>query len=275
VRAIRLIGPGGIDELKLDDVSIPRIEAGEVLVQVHAAAITRDELEWPVDRLPAIPSYELSGVVADVAPDVADVAVGDAVYSLTPFARDGAAAEYVSVPAVYLAAKPSTLSHVESAALPMPGLTAWQGLFEHGGLEAGQRVVIHGAKGGVGHVAAQLAQERGAQVVEADDAIEAVDLVFDTVGGDLLRRSPEMVRSGGRLVSVAEEPPEPARPDITAGYFVVDPDREQLAELARLADAGKLRVAVDSVFPLDDARAAFERVQARGKRGKVVLEVVG
>jgi NADPH:quinone reductase-like Zn-dependent oxidoreductase len=272
MRAIRLIGPGGIDELTLDDVPIPRIEAGEALVQVHAAAITRDELEWPVDRLPAIPSYELSGVVAEVAPDVADVAVGDAVYSLIPFARDGAAAEYVAVPAVYLAAKPSTLSHVESAALPMPGLTAWQGLFEHGGLEAGQRVVIHGAKGGVGHVAAQLAQERGAQVVE--DAIDAVDLVFDTVGGDLLRRSPKMVRSGGRLVSVAEEPPTPGA-DITAGYFVVDPDREQLAELARLADAGKLRVAVDSVFPLDEARAAFERVQARGKRGKVVLEVVG
>jgi NADPH:quinone reductase-like Zn-dependent oxidoreductase len=275
MRAIRLTGPGGIDELTLDDVPIPRIEAGEALVQVHAAAITRDELEWPVDRLPAIPSYELSGVVAEVAPDVADVAVGDAVYSLTPFARDGAAAEYVSVPAVYLAAKPHTLSHVESAALPMPGLTAWQGLFEHGGLEPGQRVVIHGAKGGVGHVAAQLAQERGAQVVEADDAIEAVDLVFDTVGGDLLRRSPEMVRSGGRLVSVAEEPPDPPRPDITAGYFVVDPDRKQLAELAGLADVGKLRVAVDSVFPLDEARAAFERVQARGKRGKVVLEVVG
>jgi NADPH:quinone reductase-like Zn-dependent oxidoreductase len=275
MRAIRLIAPGGFDDLALDDVPIPRIEAGEALVQVHAAAITRDELEWPVDRLPAIPSYELSGVVAEVAPDVADVAVGDAVYSLTPFARDGAAAEYVSVPAVYLAAKPSTLSHVESAALPMPGLTAWQGLFERGGLEAGQRVVIHGAKGGVGHVAAQLAQERGAQVVEADGAIEAVDLVFDTVGGDLLRRSPEMVRSGGRLVSVAEEPPEPPRPDITAGYFVVDPNREQLAELAGLADVGKLRVAVDSVFPLGEARAAFERVQARGKRGKVVLEVVG
>jgi NADPH:quinone reductase-like Zn-dependent oxidoreductase len=275
MRAIRLIAPGGFDDLALDDVPIPRIEAGEALVQVHAAAITRDELEWPVDRLPAIPSYELSGVVAEVAPDVADVAVGDAVYSLTPFARDGAAAEYVSVPAVYLAAKPSTLSHVESAALPMPGLTAWQGLFERGGLEAGQRVVIHGAKGGVGHVAAQLVQERGAQVVEADGAIEAVDLVFDTVGGDLLRRSPEMVRSGGRLVSVAEEPPEPPRPDITAGYFVVDPNREQLAELAGLADVGKLRVAVDSVFPLGEARAAFERVQERGKRGKVVLEVVG
>lgn len=275
MRAVRLTGPGGVQGLTLDDVPVPQVEAGEALVRVHAAAVTRDELEWPVDRLPATPSYEVSGVVAEVGPDVTDLAPGDAVYALTPFDRDGAAAEYVVVPTAYLGAKPRTLSHVESAALPMPGLTAWQGLFEHGRLEAGQRVVIHGAKGGVGHLAAQLAQERGAQIVEADDAMGSVDLVFDTVGGDLLRRSPEMVRSGGRLVSVAAEPPEPPRPDITADYFVVDPDREQLAELAGLADAGKLRVAVDSVFTLEEARAAFERVQARGKRGKVVLEVIG
>ncbi len=275
MRAVRLLGPGGIDGLTLEDVPIPQPQAGEALVQVHAAAITRDELEWPVDRLPAIPSYELSGVVAEVAPDVTEVKVDDAVYALTPFDRDGSAAEYVAVPAAYLGAKPGALSHVESAALPMPGLTAWQGLFEHGGLEASQRVVIHGANGGVGHVAAQLAQERGADVIEVDDTIEPVDLVFDTVGGDLLRRSPEIVRSGGRLVSVAEEPPEPSRPDIAVSYFVVEPSRAQLVELARLADAGKLKVSVDSVFPLDEARAAFERVHARGKRGKVVLEVVG
>ena len=274
MRAVRLLGPGGVEELSLDDVPIPELAVGEALVQVHAAAITRDELEWPVDRLPAIPSYELSGVVAEVAPDVTEVAVGDAVYALTPFDRDGAAAEYVAVPALLLGAKPGALSHVESAALPMPGLTAWQGLFEHGGLESGQRVVIHGAAGGVGHVAIQLARERGALVVGADDAIEPVDLVFDTVGGDPLRRSPQLVRTGGRLVSVAEEP-EPSRPDISASYFVVEPDRVQLAELAGLADAGKLRVDVDSVFPLAEARAAFERVQSRGKRGKVVLEVVG
>jgi NADPH:quinone reductase-like Zn-dependent oxidoreductase len=274
MRAVRLLGPGGVEELSLDDVPIPELAVGEALVQVHAAAITRDELEWPVDRLPAIPSYELSGVVAEVAPDVTEVAVGDAVHALTPFDRDGAAAEYVAVPALRLGAKPGALSHVESAALPMPGLTAWQGLFEHGGLESGQRVVIHGAAGGVGHVAIQLARERGALVVGADDAIEPVDLVFDTVGGDPLRRSPQLVRTGGRLVSVAEEP-EPSRPDISASYFVVEPDRGQLAELAGLADAGKLRVAVDSVFPLAEARAAFERVQSRGKRGKVVLEVVG
>jgi NADPH:quinone reductase-like Zn-dependent oxidoreductase len=272
MRAVRLHRPGGPAELTLDDVPVPTPEHGEALVRVHAAAITRDELEWPVDRLPAIPSYEVSGVIEAIGPDVASAAVGDGVFALTAFDRDGAAAEYVIVRAEILAAKPNALSDVESAALPMPGLTAWQGLFEHGRLESGQRVLIHGAGGGVGHVAAQLADERGAQVLRTlDEAVEQVDLVFDTAGGELLARSPEVVRSGGRLVSVAEEPPETPRTDITVTYFVVEPNRDQLAELARLADAGKLQVAIDSVFPLADARAAFERVQARGKTGKVVL----
>ena len=274
MRAVRLVGPGGVEALTLDDVPIPRLEAGEALVQVHAAAITRDELDWPVDRLPATPSYEVSGVVTEIASGVTEVAVGDAVYALTPFDRDGAAAEYVAVPATYLSVKPSALSHAESAALPMPGLTAWQGLLEHGCLVAGQRVLIHGAAGGVGHVATQLARERGAFVVGEGDTVEPVDLVFDTVGGDLLRRSPALVQSGGRLVSVAEDPPT-FRSEIAASYFVVAPNREQLDELARLADTGKLRAVVDSVFALADARAAFERVHERGKRGKVVLEVQG
>ena len=275
MQAVRLQGPGGADELTLDEVAVPQLGRGEALVRVHAAAITRDELDWPVDRLPATPSYEVSGVVAEVAPDVTDVAIGDSVYALTPFDRDGAAAEYVVVPVTSLSAKPRTLSHVESAAIPMPGLTAWQGLFEHGRLEAGQRVLIHGAAGGVGHLATQLARERDARVATSSDDSASVDLVFDTVGGDLLRRSEALVRSGGRVVSVAEEPPEPTRSDVSVSYFVVEPNREQLAELARLVDAGKVRAAVDSVFPLAEARAAFERVQARGKRGKVVLEVAG
>jgi NADPH:quinone reductase-like Zn-dependent oxidoreductase len=273
MQAVRLHGSGGADDLTLDEVGVPQLGPGEALVRVHAAAITRDELDWPVDRLPAIPSYEVSGVVAEVAPDVADAAIGDAVYSLTPFDRDGGAAEYVVVPATSLSAKPSTLSHVESAAIPMPGLTAWQGLFDHGRLEAGQRVLVHGAAGSVGHLATQLARERGADVVTLAEEGAPLDLVFDTVGGDLLRGSEALVRSGGRVVSVAEEPPEPTRSDVSTSYFVVEPNREQLAELARLADAGKLQVAIDSVFPLAEARAAFERVQARGKRGKVVLEV--
>ena len=239
MQAVRLHGPGGADELTLDEVAVPQLGRGEALLRVHAAAITRDELEWPVDRLPAIPSYEVSGVVAEVAPDVTDVAIGDAVYALTPFDRDGAAAEYVVVPVTSLSAKPSTLSHVESAAIPMPGLTAWQGLFEHGRLETGQRVLIHGAAGGVGHLATQLARERGAHVATSSDEGAPVDLVFDTVGGDLLRTSEALVRSGGRVVSVAEEPPEPTRSDVSVSYFVVEPNREQLAELARLVDAGK------------------------------------
>lgn len=295
MRALRLHRPGGLSELSLDAVQIPVPAPGEALVRVKAAAITRDELEWPIDRLPAIPSYEVSGVIELVAEGAQDFGVGDAVYALTPFDRDGSAADYVAVPTSVLARKPASLSDIESAALPMPGLTAWQGLFDHGALEPGQRVLVHGAAGGVGHVATQLARERGAHVVGTasgegmrlaqelgadevldpsgvDETLEPFDLVFDTVGGDLLARSVAVVRGGGRLVSVAEEPPATSRSDITATYFVVEPNGDQLAELTRLADAGKLHAAVDSVFPLADARAAFERLRARGKRGKVVLQ---
>src|SRR5206468_3284737 len=134
-------------------------------VRVHAAAITRDELEWPADRLPATPSYEMSGVVAAVGDGVEAPVPGEEVYALTPFDRDGAAAEYVAVPAELLASKPRSIGHPEAAALPMGGLSAWQGLFAHGGLDAGQRVLIHGAAGGVGHLAAQLARWRGAHVI--------------------------------------------------------------------------------------------------------------
>jgi NADPH:quinone reductase-like Zn-dependent oxidoreductase len=278
MRAIRLLRPGGPEALELQEIDVPQLQEGEALVRVYAAAITRDELEWPTDRLPAIPSYEVSGVVAEIAPGVSDVAVGDEVYALTPFDRDGVAAEYAAIPASVLAARPRTLDDIQSAAIPMAGLTAWQALFGHGGLEPGQRVLIHGAAGGVGHVAVQLARWHGAHVIgtssraraagahEAFDyasfeAVEPVDLVFDTVGGDVLSRS-----TGGRIVSIAEEHPG-------ATYFVVEPNRDQLGELARLIDAGALRPAVDKVFPLEDARAAFERVAAPGKHGKVVLWV--
>ena len=284
MRAIRLHAPGGIDGLALDEVDVPAPGDGEVLVRVHAAAITRDELDWPTDRLPAIPSYELSGVVEAVGSG-AGLEVGDEVFGLTPFDRDGVAAEFAVVPAAVLARKPQSLDHIESAALPMPALTAWQGLFDHGKLEAGQRVLIHGATGGVGHVAMQLARWKGAHVTGTasgaagdgildrsagpfEEAIEPVDLVFDTVGGDTLRRSPGVLAEGGRLVSVAEEPPEGA-----GTYFIVEPSGAQLAEIAGLADSGALEVEIDSVFELAEARAAFERLAQPGKRGKVVLRV--
>jgi NADPH:quinone reductase-like Zn-dependent oxidoreductase len=294
MRAVRLRAPGGPEELVLDELERPRPGDGEALVRVHAAAITRDELEWPVDRLPAIPSYELSGVVAELAAGVDTVAVKQPVFALTPFDRDGVAAEYVAVPADLLVAKPAALDHVESAAVPLPALSAWQALFVHGRLEKGQRVLIHGAGGGVGHLAVQLARWCGAHVIGTassrstasardaganevidpgalrfEETVDPVDLVVDTVGGELLTRSPAVVRDGGTIVSVAEESPE----GMDAVYFVVEPDREQLAEIGRIIDDGKLRPTIDSVFPLADAREAFERSMRTGKRGKVVLRI--
>jgi NADPH:quinone reductase-like Zn-dependent oxidoreductase len=297
MRAVRLHPPGGIDALFVDETEVPKPGPGEALVRVYAAAITRDELDWATDRLPAIVSYELSGVVEEVGADVGDLAIGNDVFALTPFDRDGVAAEHAVVPAVLLAPKPRGLSHLESAALPLAGLTSWQGLFVHGELQPNQRILILGAAGGVGHLATQLAKWRGAHVVGTASvgaaelargygagqvldpaapfvgSIEPVDLVFDTVGGDVLARSADVIREGGRLVAVAEEPPPEIAERVIATYFVVEPVREQLLELARLANDGTLRPAIDSVFPLEDARAAFERVMSPGKRGKVVIEV--
>lgn len=294
MQAIRLHEPGGIGDLRLEQIDVPRPQAGEALVDVHAAAITRDELEWPLDRLPAIPSYELSGVVTSVAPDVTLVSVGDPVYALTPFDRDGVAAAYAAVPADLLAPSPRTLDHIQSAGVPLPALSAWQGLFVHGVLEPGQRVLIHGASGGVGHLAVQLAHGCGAYVIGTtspagmesargfgadevldgtaagfEDALDPVDLVFDTVGGELLTRSPAMVLPGGRIVTVAEDPPE----GVDAISFLVQGDRAQLIQLAELIDGGNLVPAIDSVFALVDASDAFARSMAPGKRGKVVLRV--
>lgn len=296
MRAVRLHGPGGPGDLRFERIATPRLRVEEVLVRVHAASITRDELDWPQDRLPAIPSYELSGVVAAVGPDVDGVTAGEAVFALTRFDRDGSAADYVAVASHLLAPKPPSLDHVASAALPLAALSAWQGLFVHGRLEEDQRVLIHGATGGVGHLASQLARARGAHVIgttssaNADLArdmgvhevldptalegvLDPVDLVFDTVGGERLARSPAILREGGRLVSVAEEPPTSAGIKIETTYFVVEPNGEQLIELARLVERGELRPAVDSVFSLEESRAAFERSMAPGKRGKVVLKV--
>jgi NADPH:quinone reductase-like Zn-dependent oxidoreductase len=290
MRVLRLCAAGGPEQLAVEDADRPRPGLAEALVRVHAAAITRGELEWPVDRLPAVPSYELSGVVEEVGRGVADVAAGDEVFALTPFDRDGVAAEYASLPAELLVPKPRALGHAESAAIPLPALAAWQGLFDHGRLGADERVLIHGAAGNVGGFAVQLARAAGAhvigtasaanldlilelgahEVVDAagfEDAVEPVDVVFDTVGGARLRRSPAVLRAGGRLVSVAEEPPD------GGVYFVVEPNRDQLGSLARMVDGGDLRPPLVDVFPFTSAREAFARSLEPGRRGKVVLTV--
>ena len=240
MRALRLYEDG----LRVEEIDLPKPGAGEVLVRVHAAGITRDELTWPTDRLPTIPSYELSGVVVDG---------GDEVVALTPFDRDGVAAEYAVVPTAVLADKPPGLAHVEAAPLPMGALSAQQGLFVHGGLRAGERVLVTGASGGVGHLAVQLARHAGAEVVTEEPA----DLVFDTAGAEPLPR-------GGGVVTIAAEAPG-------ATYFIVGPNGAQLAETLGVG----LRPTIDSVFSLERAPEAFERVAARDKRGKVVLDVAG
>jgi NADPH:quinone reductase-like Zn-dependent oxidoreductase len=292
MRVVRLRAPGGPEQLAVEEADRPRPGPGEALVRVHAAAITRGELQWPVDRLPAIPSYELAGVVVETGRGVAGIAPGDEVFALTPFDRDGVTADYAALPAELLAARPRSLSRAESAAIPLPALTAWQGLFDHGRLATGERVLIHGAAGAVGALAVQLARTRDAYVVgtaapaelglvrelgaqEAvdsatrfEDAVAPVDLVFDTVGGERLRRSGAVLRPGGRLVSVAEEPPD------GGVYFTVEPNRDQLTTIARLADAVELRPPSVEIFPLASARQAFARSLERGRRGKVVLAVV-
>ena len=170
MRAVVLRAAGGPEQLVCEQVATPVPSPGEALVRVHAAALTRDELEWSVDRLPAIPSYELSGVVVALGPAVDDVAVGDEVYGMTAFDRDGVAADYAAIPAELLAPKPRALSHREAAAVPLAALSAWQGLFDHGGLAASERVLVHGATGGVGQFATPLAARHGAHVTATTSA---------------------------------------------------------------------------------------------------------
>ncbi len=298
IRLHKAIGPEG---LVFEQIEIPKPEAGEVLVRVHACAITRDELDWPVNRLPAIPSYEFSGEVSAAGPDVNDISIGEPVYALSSFSRDGAAAEYMIISKEFLAPKPKTIDHIHAATIPLAALTAWQGLFEHGQLAKGQRVLIHGAVGGVGNFAAQLARHHGAYVIgtvstmnmEAarkqgideiidhtatrfEEVVGKVDLVFDTVGGDLLDRSLSVLRPGGRLVAVASEPSQERAValGIKSIYFVVKPNGKQLVELATLVDTGKLRPAIDKVFPFAQAREAFERSLTAHAGGKIVLQIV-
>ena len=284
--------------LSLNQVPVPQPGPGEVLVRVAATAVTAQELTWP-EKWPVIPCHDLSGVVAGSGPGGTDWADGTEVFALVGFDRPGAAAEYVTVPAADLAAKPAAVDHVAAAAIPLGGLTAWQALHDHAGLQPGQHVLVHGGAGGVGAYAVQVAAALGAQVTATastrdaayvanlgahrvinykgrfEDELSDVDVVVDPVGGDTLARSWTVLKPGGILVAIAEEPPEDkgGRDDVRAIYFVVEPSGAQLAELARLVDDGKLRAAVSTTFALGDLREAFAAQQARSHPGKVVITV--
>src|ERR1700754_4133438 len=266
----------------------PQAAINDVVVQVHAAGFTWDELTWPPawtdrlgrDRTPSIPGHELAGVVTSLGYGTTGLSVGQRVFGLTDWYRDGSLAEYVAVEARNLAPLPGDLDFTVGASLPISGLTAWQGLVVHGRLQAGQRVIAHGAAGAVGSMVAQLAREFGAYVIgpgraadrqaaigfganafvdldnERLEDVSQVDLVFDLIGGDIGKRSARLVRAGGTLVSIVG--PSEVRPDDgLAVVFVVESDRVQLTEIVQRVRDGRLRTNIGTVSTLDDAVAAF------------------
>jgi len=308
MKAIRTREPA-ISGLVFEEVPDAAPMFGDVLVKVAACGITHNELDWPIwtcraghPRTSVIPGHEVSGVVAAVGFGTAWFDVGDAVFGLTDQLRDGAAAEYVAVEARNVARKPRTVDHVHAAAVPRAGLTAWQGLFDHGQLAKGQTVLIHGAGGAVGSMAVQLARWAGAEVIgtgrghsrplvmelgadrfvalDAADLAAAglegqagqADLVFDTIGGDVLARSAELLRPGGTLVTIKAGAALPGRDDIRTVVFIQESSRAQLTELARLVDAGRLHPQVGAVYPLDQAAEAYRAKAAGGLPGRVVLQ---
>ena len=292
----------GVSGLSLTELPSPVVSENEVGVRVHAAGFTRGELDWPDtwtersgrDRTPSVPGHELSGEVVELGYGTTRFTIGQRVFGLADWARNGSLAEYAAVETRHLAPLPYDIDHTVAAALPISGLSAWQGLFEHGRLVAGQTVLIHGAAGGVGSIAVQLAREVGARVIgtgrgsDRDRALELgthtfldldeqkledageVDLVFDVIGGEILERSIALVRAGGTLVTLAE-PPKTQPRDGRALYFLVEPDSALLADLAARVRTGRLKPVVGRVVPLADAPSAFN--PQKRAAGKTIVRV--
>src|SRR5580698_7867827 len=292
----------GTAGVKLLERPEPQAAMNDVVVQIHASGFTGDELTWPstwIDRVggnrtPSIPGHEMAGVVTALGYGTTGLSIGQRVLGLTDWYRDGTLAEYVAVEARNLAPLPGDVDFTKGAALVMPGLTAWQGLFEHGRLRAGQSVLVHGAAGAVGSMVTQLAREAGAYVIGAgraagrqtvldfgakefidldNDALEdvgGIDLVFDVIGGDIQKRSASLIRAGGTLVSIVG--PVEARPaDGLAVDFVVESDRAQLSEIVQRVRDGRLRTNIGNVSTLDDAVAALNPTKRR--KGKTIIRV--
>ena len=275
---------------------------GDVIVEVHASGFTGNELEWPstwvdrrgLDRTPVIPGHEVAGVITALSYGTTGVSVGQRVFGITDWTRDGTLAEYAVVEARNLAPLPGDVDFTVGAGVAMTGLTAWQGLFDHGRLRAGQSILVHGAAGAVGSMASQLAREAGAYVIGSgrasgrqtaldfgahefvdldNDSLEDigdVDLVFDMIGGNIQKRSAALVRAGGTLVTVTG-PPETPPADGLAVDFVVVSDRAQLGEIVQRVRDGRLRTNIGTVSTLDDAVAAFNPTEH--VKGKTIIRV--
>lgn len=306
MKAARLYAYEGFDALRYDDAPLPRPAAGEVLIRVHAAGVTPSELRWrPTTTsrdgaprsLPLILGHELSGEIAGLGADVQGWREGDAVYGLNDWFGDGACAEYCVARATDVARKPTAVDHVQAAVVPISGLTAWQGLFDRARLAAGQRILIHGGAGAVGLFAVQLARWRRAHVVTTvsahnaafarglgadevidyrsvrfEEAVQPVDVVFDTVGGDTLRRSWAVLKPGGVMVTVAASSENERDARTADAFFIVESSATQLDDLSGLINAGEIGPVVDGVFPLPRAQAAYEHRPRRGKAAIAVIE---
>jgi NADPH:quinone reductase-like Zn-dependent oxidoreductase len=304
--AVRIHDRGGPEAIVIERTGLPVVRPKDALVRVVAAAITPSELSWVptwthpdgTSRTPITPGHEVAGVVAGLGNQVEGLELGTPVFGLTDFFRDGALAEYVAVQASDLAVRPPGLEELTAAALPLSGLTAWQALFDHGELEVRQRVLIHGATGGVGTFAVQLAKWWSAHVIAVgsprdleflrelgsdevidrlaspfEDVVSDIDLVIDTVGGDVLERSWRVLKPGGRVVSIAPSSAEIRSRDPRGRFFVVRPDRDELDEIARLIIRGDLKAVIERTYSLGDAQAAYRFGQTEHPRGKLVIRV--
>jgi NADPH:quinone reductase-like Zn-dependent oxidoreductase len=307
MKAVRLHGRSGPQALVFEDAPMPRLEPGDALVRVHATGITPTELEWDETyqnpdgsrRIPSIPGHELSGVVEQVPEGETLLHSGNEVFGLADFPRDGAAAEYIAVQLRNLALKPESVDHVHAAAAALSGLTAWQALMVHANLAPGQKVLVHGAAGGVGVFAVQIARWRGAvvsatasardtefvrhlgasQVIDYkserfENIVSDQDLVLDSIGGDTQERSWPLIRKGGAIINLREPLPagKLAKYGVRGIFFIVEANREHLTELARLMDEGEVKSIISRVYPLAEARSAFEPSPNRAP-GKIILKV--
>jgi NADPH:quinone reductase-like Zn-dependent oxidoreductase len=309
MRSVSINTYGGLDVLHYNNSPRPKPEHDDVLIRVYAAAVNPVDVavrqgymaEWISPTFPLILGCDVSGVIEEVGSDVKDLRVGDEVYARTDLSRDGSYAEYIAVVATNVVRKPQSLDFIHAAAVPHVSLTAWQSLFGVANLSAGQTVLIHGAAGGVGHIAVQLAKLRGARVIGTastknldflrqlgvdevidytttrfEDAAKGVDVVFDTIGDDTQQRSYATLKPGGILVSIVQPPSEATAQSygVRVAMAGAYPDPGVLTEIAELIDAGKLKPLVSQVFPLSETRQAQELIAARHTRGKIVLQVM-
>jgi NADPH:quinone reductase-like Zn-dependent oxidoreductase len=308
MKAVRIHQYGGPEILLFEDAPRPVPGFEEILIRVHAAGVN------PIDRriragylkdvrpytFPLILGWDLSGVVEALGPGTGKFKKGDEVYSRPDSTRNGAYAEYITVQESEVAFKPKSFNHIQAGAIPLASLTAWQAIFDTAGLSAGQRILIHGASGGVGSFAVQLAKWMGAYVIGTasarnqpylrelgvdepidyekdrfEDLVRSVEVVFDTIGGDTQRRSWKVLKKGGILVSIAAPPSteEAAKSGVRQPFIFMTPNSSELTEIAKLVDIGKLQPVVETVLPLADARRAHELSQTGHTRGKIVLRV--